>query len=447
MDVDNENPMSDEEVLDDIIDSFESAVFDSEDHNSVPINHDSPALIGLCELDVGSLPESEIASIEVQKPETRGNGSSSYIVYTVRTRRVNSEENTSVERRFKDFAWLRESLRSSNKGTIIPPLPQKNMSMELSLNYWGFQSTTRRSTVAFIKQRQRALSFFLKQVIDHDRLKADPATQTFLSAHKADIHLARANTPKKQNDEDSIWSRFVRTTGSISESLGFGKAKFSMLADTNVKTIGEINQQSTSRIGKLLEAITSVEKRQLQISQSWFNIGVASQGLSQLIAEEPQLNHDNNGELANSLGGLARSVEHVSNLTTKIVQEVSQHCSEPLLELKRTGPAIDDMVKDLDAMLYKVEECKSRLGQEQEQPEIHSQESMLQVEQRAKKTEVELKEMTARVTSEYDRFKEKKVGSLKQILKDFVKKELQYHEQSLLEFQKLQADLIDDKII
>jgi len=445
MDIKAENSTSDEGFVDDIIESFQSTVFDSEDHNSVPINHDSPEIVGLCELDDGCLPESEIISTEVEKPETRGNGSSSYIVYTVRTQRVDSSENTSVERRFKDFVWLRESLRISNKGTIIPPLPQKNMSMELSLNNWGFKSTTRRSSVDFIKQRQRALSFFLKQVINHDRLKADPATQTFLSAHKADIHLARASTPKKQNGEDSLWGRFVRTTGSISEGLGFGKAKLPTLEDEKVKTIGEINKISTSRIEQLLGAITSVEKRQLQLSQSWFDIGVASQNLSQLIAEDPQLNHDSNCELGSSLGGLARSVEHISNLSTKIVREVSQHCSEPLLELKRTGPAIDDMLKDLDAKLCKVGDCKRRLGEEKEQRETYSEELMLQ--QRAKKTEVELQEMTARVANEYDRFKEKKVGSLKQILRDFVKRKVQYHEQSLLEFQKLQTNLIDDKII
>jgi len=445
MDVDAENVINEKEAIEEVIESFESAVFYSDEHSSPVINIDSSDNLGLCELDIGCFPVSDIMSTEVQKPETRGDGNSSFIVYTVRTHRVDPKENTSVERRFKDFVWLRESLRRSNKGIIIPPLPQKNRSMELSMNNWGFKSTTRRSSVDFIKQRQRGLAVFLKQVITHDQLKADAATQTFLSAHKADIHLARANTPRKQKNEDSIWDMLYRTTGSISESFGFGKAKLTTMEDTKVRNIGEINQKSTQCIGQLLEALTSVKKRQLQISQSWFNMGVASQGFSKLITENPQLNHDSNGELASLLGGLARSVEHISNLTTKIVQEVSEHCSEPLLELKRTGPAIDDILKDRDATLCEVEDCKTKLGlHAEEQLERSNKKYILQLQ--AEKTEIELKEMTARVVNEYARFEEKRVDSLKQILRDYVRREVQFHEQSLLEFQKLQADLVGDKI-
>jgi len=446
MDVDAENVIIKDDAVEEVIESFESAVFDSDEQSSPAINLDVSEPIGLCELDIGCFPESDIISTEVQKPETRGDGNSSFIVYTVKTLRVDPGENTSVERRFKDFIWLRESLRRSNKGIIIPPLPQKNMSMELSLNNWGFKSTTSRSSVDFINQRQRGLAVFLKQVVTHDQLKTDPATQTFLSAHKADIHLARANPTTKQNNEDSIWGMFHRTTGSISESLGFGKVKSVTLEDTKVKNIGEINQKSTLCTGQLLEALTSVKKRQLQISQSWFNMGVASQGFSQLITENPQLNHDSNGELASSLGGLARSVEHISNLTAKVVQEVSEHCSEPLRELKRTGPAIDDILKDRDATLCEVVDCKTKLEQEGEnQLERSNLKYMLKL--KAEKTEIELKEITARVVNEYSRFEEKRVDSLKQILRDYVRREVQFHEQSLLEFKKLQADLIGDKII
>jgi len=443
MDLLGESPVIEKEAAE----GSESAAFDSYEHSSAPNTPLSREILGLRELDIGCLPESDIISTEVQKPEIRGNGSSSFIVYTVVTRRVNSEENTGVERRFKDFVWLRDSLRMSNKGIIIPPLPQKNKSMELSLNTWGFKSTTRRSSVDFIKQRQRGLAFFLKQVVNHDRLKTDPATQMFLSAPKADIHLARKNSPKMH--EDSMWGRFVRGTGSLSESLsenfGIKKPKVLSLEDDQLKNIGDVNQKSTACLGQLLEALTSVEKRQLQISQSWFNIGVASQGLSKLIADNPKLNHDRNGELAGLLGGLARSVEHVSNLTTNVVQGVSQHCSEPLLELKRTGPAIDDILKDREATMCEVEECKTKLSQQSEELERSNHECKLQ--QKAEKTKTELKELTARVVSEYDRFKEQRGDRLKAILRELVKREVQFHEQSLLEFQKLQADLVADKII
>jgi len=394
-----------------------------------------------------SVPKSDIISTEVLQPETRGNGSSSYIVYTVTTHRRDSNEDSSVERRFNDFAWLRESLLRSNKGIIVPPLPQKNMSMELSLDSWGIKSKTRRSSVEFIKNRQRGLAFFLKQVVSHVKLKSDPTTQAFLCANKADIELARVNSPNKQDTESSFYSRLCRITGTISKSLGIGKSVERTVEDITLKNISDSNRKSTVCLAQLLDSFTDIEKRQLQISESWFNTGVASQGLSKFISDNPNLNHDYSGELTNMLGGLARSAEQVSNLMTKMVNEMSLKCSEPLLELKRTGPVIDSILKNRETTLREANECKSRFQKVKTQRGIGDPETVAQVKERASKADANLKEITSTVVSEYDSFRERKFNSLKNILRDFVNMEVQFYEQSITEFKKLEADLVCDTFL
>jgi len=314
--------------------------------------------------------------------------------------------------------------------------------MELSLNIWGIKSKTRRSSVEFVKQRQRGLASFLKHVVSHEKLKSDIATQVFLCANRADIKLARVNSPTKQ--DDSLWNRLCRSTGTITESLGLGKSNERTEVDVRMKNIGESNRRATVCLTKFFDAFTQIEKRQLQISQSLFNVGVASQGFSKLIGGNLTLNHDHNCELTDMLGGLSKSVEHVSNLMSNMVQEVSIHCSEPLFELKRTGPVVDSILKDRASSLLAAEECKSRLEKIKTQMGKGDTELVAQVKKEAMRKDAELKEVTTRVLTEYESFKERRLDSLKKILCNFVDSEVQFHEQSIAELKKLQAHLEDD---
>jgi len=436
--------MSDpEDIDDDVVTNIRSVDFDIEEQSSLHRNLVEYTVSDLTEINMHNVPESDIVSTEVQRPGTRGgDGSSSYVVYTVVTKRTDPRENSSVERRFKDFVWLRESLRRSSKGIIVPPLPRKNKSMELSLNIWGIKSKTRRSSVEFVKQRQRGLASFLKHVVSHEKLKSDIATQVFLCANRADIKLARVNSPTKQ--DDSLWNRLCRSTGTITESLGLGKSNERTEVDVRMKNIGESNRKATVCLTQFFDAFTQIEKRQLQISQSLFNVGVASQGFSKLIGGNLTLNHDHNCELTDMLGGLAKSVENVSNLMSNMVQEVSIHCSEPLFELKRTGPVVDSILKDRASSLLAAEECKSRLEKIKTQMGKGDPELVTQLKKEAMRTDAELKEVTTRVLTEYESFKERRLDSLKKILCNFVDSEVQFHEQSIAELKKLQAHLEDD---
>merc|ERR1719433_820184 len=79
------------------------------------------------------LPKSPLISISIRNPEKRGDGISSFVVYTIVSTREDEKENAAVERRFSDFVWLRDQLRKEKKGIIIPPLPEKKLGVELSL--------------------------------------------------------------------------------------------------------------------------------------------------------------------------------------------------------------------------------------------------------------------------------------------------------------------------
>jgi len=189
---------------------------------------------------------------------------------------------------------------------------------------------------------------------------------------------------------------FVQTV--TSGGLGFGKPKICTKNDMLVKRIRKVNQKSTLGLEKLIDALVNVEKREVQSSQSWFNMGVAFQSFSKVLAEDPDMNHDGKGELSAEMGNIARGVEQISNLCMKKVEVVS--LTEPLLELQRTGPAVEAILDDRTAALWTSKVARRKLEHKKKPQGTWDQDDFLITEEHAEKADAELKELTLRVLEE-----------------------------------------------
>ena len=100
----------------------------------------------------------------------------SYMMYEVFT----EEFNLSVNRRYSDFLWLRECLKSMFPSEIIPLLPKKKMG-------------NRRFEDDFIKKRTVGLQKFLDEILSKEYFKATECLIDFLSLQD------RAEFEKKMN--------------------------------------------------------------------------------------------------------------------------------------------------------------------------------------------------------------------------------------------------------
>jgi len=396
---------------------------------------------GLSEKDSMGFPSSDIISITVINPGTRGSESSSYVVYTVETERTNPKENLSVERRYRDFVWLHESLRNSNKGIIIPPLPKKSRTIKFSIHNWGVKSAFGRFSVDFIKKRERGLELFLKEVVHHKCLGNNNATQMFLSAPKVDIKLARISPER----ESKVWGMFVQkfTYGSLTESLGRGKHISCTKDDHQVNCIKARNKKSTGGLEQLINALMEIQKREEQMSKSWLNIGVASQAYSKLIAEYSDIHHSPSVDVTALLRNIASGVESISNLYMIRAHDIS--LTEPLLELKRTGPAVEAVLQDRKAKLCEAEALQSKLKHKTKRRDSRS--NLLKIQKQADETDATLRELTLRVIGEWESFYERKVDTLKFVMRSLVEREIEFHQESLMEFQKLKHIWRDDEVV
>jgi len=114
--------------------------------------------------------------IFVTDPVKQGDGVGAYVSYKVWSKtRLPQYKNPEHEviRRYKDFDWIFNRLQATNRGVIVPPLPEKNAVAKIS------------ATTDFIETRRRALQVFINKVAEHPVLKTSPTLQLFLEVWMA----------------------------------------------------------------------------------------------------------------------------------------------------------------------------------------------------------------------------------------------------------------------
>ncbi len=101
------------------------------------------------------------------KPIETGFFTSNYIIYEVFTE-ITPELNWSVNRRYSDFIWLRQTLRIHFPRLFVPPIPGKKFG-------------SRRFEIDFIEKRMHFLNEFLNNLISSETFKASEPLIAFLS--------------------------------------------------------------------------------------------------------------------------------------------------------------------------------------------------------------------------------------------------------------------------
>lgn len=127
-----------------------------------------------------------------------------------------------VIRRFRDFTWLKNRLRSQYKGSIVPALPEKSVLEKYKM------------TADFIEARQAALAVFLNRVASHPDLSNSPDLRLFLQSDETEFAIessraaaetggaAPAATGGAANAARKTLSGAAKFLRSLSQNTGFG---------------------------------------------------------------------------------------------------------------------------------------------------------------------------------------------------------------------------------
>jgi len=139
-----------------------------------------------------------------------------------------------VQRRYKHFSWMRNSLVQDHRGVIVPPLPEKNF-----LNRFDEQ---------FVEKRRARLQQFLLRVLQKDELKENNSFLLFLKGtgeQFSNVFKASATTSERAS---GMYNSYRLTKQSVKQGYA-----------SNPKPMGpdELKCASLRELGTHLNAINN----------------------------------------------------------------------------------------------------------------------------------------------------------------------------------------------
>jgi len=145
-------------------------------------------------------PDTKAYTVNVTNPRKVGE-KNAYVAYTIKTTNHSDKNFNEVDRRYSDFDWLCEHLKSVYPSFVVPQIPEKTLSGNFEESLMAF--------------RARELTRFLQRVLAHPVMAEDEAVQTFISAGESEF-TARRN--RKDGKEGFLTILKQRAAGLTSTS-------------------------------------------------------------------------------------------------------------------------------------------------------------------------------------------------------------------------------------
>lgn len=378
--------------------------------------------------------------VSVTDPEKKGEHVSQYISYKVNTKmetRSGHVSQSTVVRRYNDFAWLRQRLLSSQPGYLVPPVPGKRMMGRFSVD--------------FVDERRRALEVFLCRVVSHPVLMLSDAVQVFVHGDDGALVSARA---EKQTQSDgtakpsAVMGYFAKLGHSIAAAVVPNKAELEQTpgdiacADATAYTVAlETTTQSAS------DHIETLVGKEREIATSWFDTGLAFTVLSQFENEHQA---QPVGDIFQRLGNVA---DRMSVLQTKKTDTDNIIFHEPMKDYVRITAAMQEALRiratlhdkyatslgQLESKKSALADLRSKSGKEVkiQSVELQVKEAQAAVDHNAQ----ELHRVTSLVQQEYKRYLAQKERDMRALSVAYVKNQIQHAQKVQAGWEGILADL------
>jgi sorting nexin-1/2 len=244
-------------------------------------------------------------------------------------------------RRFRDFVWLHDKVAESNKGIIIPPLPEKNAVQK-------FQMAT-----DFIEQRRKALAVFLARVAAHPALRNSAELQLFLEGTDEEWGVEQAKMQVQASNAKEKLTGALGWFKSLQHSatnLVQGKTDDSLEDPEYLKQRDYINQLE----GHLAEAqrhASRLVRKEQELGAAVFEFGQALDRLGRL----------EDGSVQEAFIGLSQKTAALSAAARERVEALSAKFEAPMKESVRFVRSVQAVCGDRAAALSGLQQAKNDL--------------------------------------------------------------------------------------
>lgn len=376
-------------------------------------------------IDDGSQEEGqggEILEVTVSDPEKKGDGVYAYVSYKVNTKVQTGPgkfTQSSVVRRYSDFAWLHEQLLTKNPGYLVPPLPEK--------------AIIGRFSPMFVDSRRRSLELFLNRIAQHKALAKSECVklflhggQNFLDAREGKLAVATKKTGK------GFFDYVTDITSTVTTAVAGPKEREKTKDDITCDNIVAYADNLEASVTAVHKHITVLTKKTKEIANAWFDFGFSCTLLGQYETEQEE------PQLGNAFAKLGNCADRLSVLLTQTVDSQIVHFQEPVGDFLRILGAVKDMMKTRNNALLQYQNSLGNL--EFKQAALLKYQSKPGKEDRAAAAEGEVVEaqrkvdednhqlqiVTDRVFAEIARFRQEKKLNFKNAILDFVRMQIEH---------------------
>ena len=366
--------------------------------------------------------------ITVTDPVKQGEGVSAHISYRVTTSTKASgyrSERSEVIRRFRDFTWLQQRLRSENRGVIVPALPERNVVEKYKLN------------VDFIESRRAALQVFINRVAAHPILKDSNDLKLFLEASETEFAIESSRTLSTMTSPPvAAGKKTVAGAMSLFKSLSAGAS--SLVNKAAVRTVEDDEEDPEylrlrSYIYELENHLAEVHKQAGRLVRHQAEMGNAISDFGASMAALGRCEDDDVSEAFTRLSERANGVSSACNTTAL---EMSKSFEAPLKEFTRAVKAAKKVVADRSDALESyqraradVDSKRSRLAKLRGTPGIQeikvveAERDLSEGQRRAEEARNTYESIVKRMGPELARFQKERAQEMTYVLRDFVLRE------------------------
>lgn len=372
-------------------------------------------------------PSLEKLIILVTEPQREGEGQLAYVSYNVKCSSKRSNLNDGeVRRRYSDFEWLNKQLERENPMRIIPQIPGKLRTKQLS-----------RFEDEFIERRRYLLNYFVGRIASNDVLSQSPCFISFIQQSVAEF----ATTKKTAEKTKTI------------------KAALTVVNTLRLKPTNERFQQIRVSVSDLMTQLAALDKSIESTRTHFMNVATEMNEATPIFTEigkiEPVLEHAMESLDKAVALVVQEAVDKSEDETSRVIEKLTEFhklCEAVLALLTRRDLAEHAYDKASDDVNKKTTEQENveregaksvlKMFSKKDPAELKREKlaqissSLVDLREKLDHSEKMLKTWNYTVLQEIEQFEVIKIRDLKQIFTMYTKINLNFHSRSKTAFEK-----------
>mmetsp|Transcript_3592 Transcript_3592/g.4662 ORF Transcript_3592/g.4662 Transcript_3592/m.4662 type:complete len:467 (+) Transcript_3592:111-1511(+) len=384
----------------------------------------------LADIDISKIEEPKAPAgfllIEVTDPQKHEDGPmKSYINYNVKTNTDRPEfeyGNFSVVRRYSDFTWLYEALETEFPGSIIPPLPEKNLAD--------------RFNEAFIEARRLALEKFLARVAAHNELSTSSNFSAFLQADDEALSYAKETfkTSKPAVHEGFVQGCFHNLTR-MKKMFNMGEEIAKSPVDTKFEQMASKIHILDVNVQHMARHASDLVRKSNELGYISGEFGAAFTRLGESEVTEGSV------ELGNMLNSIGKTTTDISGMHKEQTKRENAIFESPIYEyislIRAVQRALDAKEQKKVEYMTAIHTLKAKTEKhatlvKQPQPGSESKLSTAEKEvndatEALKTAKSDYEVVLARVLRELEKFNAEQGEDIRKIVVDYATLQIEYH--------------------